>query len=280
MIKEVIQSIPAYSMSVFKLPVSLCKDIEMMIWKFWWGHGERKKLHWVKWSTLCSSKSIRGMGFRDIQNFNKATLAKQVWRFLNNKDSLIFKVFSSKYFLTGNMLEIPIPSKCSYAWRSILQSRDVIQKGTVWRVGDGRMIDIWSHNWLPDVGQSRMLSPRNDARVEKVCDLFYTNSKIWDPRLIQHIFYPWEVEKIMRIHISAVNTKDTLVWLLSPDGEYSVKSAYRMLAAEVTNGLPSSSSGACSLLWKRIWKIHMPKRIKHFIWRVAKDSLPTKQNLV
>ena len=31
MIKAVVQSIPTYSMSVFKLPVSLCKDIEAMI---------------------------------------------------------------------------------------------------------------------------------------------------------------------------------------------------------------------------------------------------------
>ena len=36
MIKAVIQSIPAHSMNVFKLSVSLCKDIEVMIWKFWW----------------------------------------------------------------------------------------------------------------------------------------------------------------------------------------------------------------------------------------------------
>ena len=34
MIKEVIQSIPTYSMSVFRLPTSLCKDIEAMISKF------------------------------------------------------------------------------------------------------------------------------------------------------------------------------------------------------------------------------------------------------
>ena len=31
MIKVVVQSIPVYSMSVFKLPVSLCKDIEAMV---------------------------------------------------------------------------------------------------------------------------------------------------------------------------------------------------------------------------------------------------------
>ena len=31
MIKAVIQSIPAYSMSVFRLPTSLCKDIEAIL---------------------------------------------------------------------------------------------------------------------------------------------------------------------------------------------------------------------------------------------------------
>ena len=48
MIKAVIQSIPTYSMSVFKLPVSLCKEIETMIQQFWWGQGDSKKIHWVK----------------------------------------------------------------------------------------------------------------------------------------------------------------------------------------------------------------------------------------
>ena len=48
MIKAVVQSMPVYSMSVFKLPVSLYKDIEAMVRKFWWGNGGGKKIHWVK----------------------------------------------------------------------------------------------------------------------------------------------------------------------------------------------------------------------------------------
>jgi len=64
MIKVVIQSISTYSMSVFRLPISLIKDIEAMICKFWWGHQDNvRKVQWVKWSTLCSLKSLGGMGF-------------------------------------------------------------------------------------------------------------------------------------------------------------------------------------------------------------------------
>lgn len=66
MIKVVVQSKPTYSMSVFKMPVSLCKDIEAMNYKFWWGQGDSKKIHWVNWNLLCTSKSVGGMGFRDI----------------------------------------------------------------------------------------------------------------------------------------------------------------------------------------------------------------------
>ena len=58
MIKVVVQAIPTHSMSVFKLPVGLCKDIEAMIRKFWWGQGDAKKIHQVKWNTLCSLKSV------------------------------------------------------------------------------------------------------------------------------------------------------------------------------------------------------------------------------
>lgn len=44
--------------------------------------------------------------------------------------------------------------------------------------------------------------------------------------------------------------------------------------------MPSSSSPAnAGLVWKKIWKVRVPNKIRHFFWCDAKDSLPTKQNL-
>ena len=139
----------------------------------------------MKWSALCSSKSVGGMGFRDIQNFNNALLAKQVWRLLHHKDSLLYKVFGTKYFPNSSILEASIHPQCSFAWRSILQVRDVINKGVVWRVWNGESIKIWEHKWLPEPSNSKVVSPRIDIDVSFVKDLFVVGRRVWDLGLMQ-----------------------------------------------------------------------------------------------
>lgn len=62
----------------------------------------------------------------------------------------------------------------SYAWQSILQGRDVIQRGSRWRVGDGREIKIWQHHWLPikhpTVVASPIIETMEDATVDMLID--------------------------------------------------------------------------------------------------------------
>ena len=143
-IKAVVQSIPTYSMSVFRIPISRLKDIEAMIQKFWWGCSENsRKIHWVKWETLCSSKLMRGIGFKDLRMFNDAMLGKQVWRLFHVRNSLVFKVLSTKYFPSSNIFDVEPSLQCSFAWKSIMQARDGVLKGAGWRVGNGVNIQIW-----------------------------------------------------------------------------------------------------------------------------------------
>jgi len=47
LLKTVIQSIPQYAMSVFKIPISLCKVVEQRMAKFWWSNDtSRSGIHW------------------------------------------------------------------------------------------------------------------------------------------------------------------------------------------------------------------------------------------
>lgn len=53
MIKAVLQVIPSYTMSVFKLPKKLCKEINVMLSKFWWGNQQKTNgIQWRSWEKM------------------------------------------------------------------------------------------------------------------------------------------------------------------------------------------------------------------------------------
>ena len=70
LIKAVAQATPTYTMSCFKLPDSLCTDLNSLMGRFWWGQkANKRKLAWVSWEKLCFLKVDGGMGFRDLKAF-------------------------------------------------------------------------------------------------------------------------------------------------------------------------------------------------------------------
>lgn len=104
LLKAIVQAIPTFAMSYFKLPMGLCHDIEVMIKTFFWGQqGDRRKIHWKKWETLCLPKNEGGMGFKKLRKFNEGMLAKQVWRLIHDKESLFYLVFKEKIFPSGDI---------------------------------------------------------------------------------------------------------------------------------------------------------------------------------
>ena len=144
LIKAIAQSIPTYAMGVFQLPVKLCDELNAMCAKFWWGKvGNERKIHWKNWSFLSWPKNERGMGFRDLRFFNLAMLAKQGWRLLHDRSSLLFQCFKARYFPRFNFLDAIESPNCSYAWKSMVAALPILKSGCCWRVGNGESIKVY-----------------------------------------------------------------------------------------------------------------------------------------
>lgn len=152
--------------------------------------------------------------------------------------------------------------------------------GAWWKVGDGKNISIWQHCWLPSAGGGCVLTPQHDHSLQMVSGLFFPRSKSWNEELIDLNFYHWEAEVIEGIPVSQTVDLDTLVWPLSSNGVYSVWSAYRLFVELNRQHLPSSSSLELGKgLWKGIWRLRAPQKVRHCLWRVVREALPTKINL-
>ena len=244
LIKAIIQAIPTYTMSCFKLLKCLIKDIETLIRKFWWGYrGEQRKIHWISWEKLCLPKNEGGMGFRELSNFNDSLLAKQFWR-LNSQENFLFnKVFKAKFFPDCSIMDCDNSNKGSYAWKSLCQARHVIELGSVWRVGDDQSIQIRRDRWLPKTSCSRIVSPLSVLPPEaRVCDLINAETHTWKVDLVKQNFIPQEASIILGLPLSFQGVADKQVWLPTPQGTFSTCSAYKLLVGVNRQVLPSCSS--------------------------------------
>jgi len=195
LIKAVAQAIPSYAMSCFDLTKTLCDAISAMICRFWWAQQDNEhKMHWVSKEKLCTRKEKGGLGFRDLHLFNIAMLARQGWRLISNPESLCAQVLRARYFPNGDLLSVQQKPGISYSWRSIVRGVQALNKGLIWRVGDGTQINIWLDPWIPDSITRRPITPRGQTILTKVSELINPVSGEWDRELVEEIFWGRRLE--------------------------------------------------------------------------------------
>nr|XP_023912496.1 uncharacterized protein LOC112024088 [Quercus suber] len=183
--------------------------------KFWWGQqGQESKIAWVSWRKLCFSKLKGGMGFRNLQAFNLAMLAKQGWRLFENPNSLVARIYRAKYYPHGDVFNAGLGSSPSFTWRSIRQGLEVVKRGTRWKVGNGRLIHIWEDKWLPTPTTYKVVSPppQNFDNFPMVSTLIDYDSRRWKVDLVKSLFLPFEASLILNIPISYNLPEDKIIW--------------------------------------------------------------------
>jgi hypothetical protein len=227
------------------------------------------------------SKRCGGLGFRELDSFNVALLAKQGWPLVMNLDSLAAKVLKEKYFPDSTFLSATLGSRPSYMWRSIWNAQPLLKEGLMWRIGDGASVKIWGDKWIPNTSSHQLAVPTIPPLAEsKVQMLIDRDSNWWNIPLLEQLFPLQIVEHICQIPIAPRSAEDRMIWSGSLNGQFSVRSAYHIEVAWRSRSLASYSNPVMnSPVWKLIWSLDIPRNTQLFLWRACQNILPTKHKL-
>ena len=208
-----------------------------------------------------------GLGFRDIEVFDQALLAKQAWIILQNPNTLYSQVMRSKYFENDDFLSASLPSRPSFAWRIFFHGRDLLVKGLTKMFGNGSTLNVWTDSWLNDGNIQRpLMKEKTIIDIDlHVCDLIDYVRRYWIKEKLEALFYPEDVASILKTsHV--VFKEDLWVWIYNKSGEYSVKSGYWM-QNQITNARLHTKAKAMpsiNTLKAQVWSLKLLQRSRPF----------------
>ena len=151
----------------------------------------------------------------------------------------------------------------SYVWRSLLAAREFIKEGAVWKVGDGKKIEVSMHRWLSHkpifIGETR---PNMLVRE-------LMNTVTIEPK--------W---RILSIPLQITTGRDNLVWQENSSNNFIVKLAHQVaLRLQDKSQSEHLRAGLDRPIWRKIWKLNAPPKVRNFLWRACSNILPTRENL-
>jgi len=117
---------------------------------------------------------------------------------------MVVNILQAKYFPNSTFLQANLGSKPSYVWRSLFNSRELLLQEMIWRVGDGKSIQVWGDRWLPHPTSYAVQSILNTISPNAtVVELIDGELKGWKTSLINEVFDEEEATIICQILLRA-----------------------------------------------------------------------------
>ncbi|KAH1107407.1 hypothetical protein J1N35_011175 [Gossypium stocksii] len=201
------------------------------------------------------------------------------WRLITYPNSLLARVLKAKYYPSTDFLNARLRNLPSLTWRNIWSARGLLEKGLCWRVGKGDRISIWEDLWLPGNEGENLQHLRRNADIELVSDLIEEESRTWKVDLLFSTFDADLAGKILQIPLARSAQEDFQVWGGEPSGNFSVRSAYKLL--QRTNLVPSNNiiQTETAAFYRKLGNLNIHLKIKITIWRISWDYIPMLANL-
>jgi hypothetical protein len=283
LIKSVIQALLGYVMGIFKLTTGFCDQYEKLIRDFWWGDAQnQRRVHWTAWDNITKPKGMVGLGFRDMRLLNQALLVRQAWRLIQNPSSLCARVLKAKYYPHGNLLDTVFTSDPSPVWKGVEFGLQLLKEGIINQIGNGKKTQILRDQWIPRDSGLGITTLKKNSRRRWVNQLIDSGTRSWNEHLIRELFQEHDVQAILSIKLPQQDLEDRVAWHYERNGVFTVRSAYRLAFRLKHQGRDSVSSSSNPngerSLWNLIWRADVPPKVRVFGWRLATDTLPTRNN--
>ena len=169
LIKSVLNSMPVYYMSMFKMPKGVASKIVSIQRRFFWGgmSENRRGCTRIKWSDIQLPKEMGGLGVGNMMHKNLILLFKWWWRFSDSNCSLWKKIIKSVHEIKGVKASSEAFSKVREgSWASLMSKdaetsrvRYVVEEGMIVKLGNGCSTRFWLDTWC-EVGPFRRAFPR------------------------------------------------------------------------------------------------------------------------
>ena len=118
----------------------------------------------------------------------------------------------------------------------------------------------------------------NDAKVSALIEL---EKKEWLEQLFKQVLEVEEANLVLGIPLSMHLPPDLCIWEGNPKGKFTVRNAYKSLIEGLGSGSEGESFDGMVMkqIWRSIWGMKTPNKIRSFAWKVCQGILPTKENL-
>ncbi|XP_072074464.1 uncharacterized protein [Arachis hypogaea] len=270
--QTVISPMLNFDMLHTKIPIGICNEVEKCQRKFIWGENSNtRKLHAVKWDTLCKTKINGGLGMRKLHIMNDAFFMKQVWRLMHERETLWAKVLFNKYGREkDSILNMENRASDSKFWRDLIKIKEDMKENLRFSIGNGKSTSLWRDKWL--YHENALIEDVQEINASllnmKVADAVLENGE-WNLELLRELIPEDKILKITAYHPPKESLgEDKIMWSPSEDRNFTVASAYKTLSQANENQ---------DQTWNLIWKWKGPQRIKCFMWLATQNKLMTSE---
>lgn len=172
------------------------------------------------------------------------------------------------------MIDAVFPSDSSPTCKAVEYGLQLLKKGLIWRIGDGKKVKIWRDQWILRETSLKLAGQKGRCRMRWVSEPINQEDRSWDVGLIYQVCQPCDVPEILRIKLPQYQSEDFLAWHYEKSGVFSVWSVYKVaLKSQLPSNMGASSCSASGerSIWRTIWN-SVPNKVKIFAWRVAKGG--------